>query len=126
MTMRRDLSYMWLILLFISLSWNMQTNGKYPNWISTMDFIKSLFCWKLIRFNNLDKTDNFLPAFLLREETYSLKLKYLLQPLIIFVLYSPKFLLHQYVPKYFCVYILKLIDDICLDLVSCSCFQTVQ
>ena len=50
----------------------------------------------------------------------------LLQLLIIFVLISPKFLLQQFVTKYFHVYILKLIDDNCFDLVSCSFFQTIQ
>ena len=50
----------------------------------------------------------------------------LLQPLIIFILNTPKFLIHQFIPRYFHVYILKLIDGICLDLVSCSCFQTIQ
>ena len=73
--MRRDLSCMWLIFLFISLPWNIQTNGQYPNWASTNDFSKSLLCWKLIRFDNLDKTDSFLPAFLQTEETYSSKVK---------------------------------------------------
>ena len=123
--MRRDLSCMWLIFLFISLPWNIQTNGQYPNWASTNDFSKSLLCWKLIRFDNLDKTDSFLPAFLQREETRSLKLKSVsITTLIIFVLNSPKFLLHQFAPKYFYVYILKLTNDNCLDLVSCSYFQT--
>ena len=46
---------------------NIQTNGKYPNWASTKDFIKSLLCWKFIRFDNLDKTDSFPPAFLQRQ-----------------------------------------------------------
>ena len=92
-----------------------------------MDNIQTgILCWKLIRFDNLDKTDSFPPAFLIEignlcKETYSLKLKSLLQPLIIFVLNSPKFLFHQFVTKCFHVYILKLINDICLDLVPCSC-----
>ena len=113
--MRGDLSCMWLIFLFISSSWNIQTNGQYPNWASTSDFIKGLLCWRLIRFDNLDKTDSFLPAFLQKEETYSLKLKPLfITTLIIFVLNSRKFLLRQFLPKYFHVYILKLINDIVL------------
>ena len=81
---------------------------------------------KLIRFDNIDQTDNFLPAFLQREEKYSLKLKLnrcLLQLLLTFVLNSPKFLLHQFMPKYFHVHILKLIDDICLDLVHGVAFK---
>ena len=68
---------MWLIFLFIYLPWKIQTNGQYPNWASANYFSKSLLCWKLIRFGNLDKTYSFLPAFLQREETYSFKFKYL-------------------------------------------------
>ena len=71
--MCRDLSCMWLIFLLNTLPWYIQTNAQYPNCASTNDFIKSLLCLRFIRFDNLDKTDNFLPAFLQREETYSLE-----------------------------------------------------
>ena len=72
--MHKNLSCMWLIFLFNFLPFNIQFNGQHQNWASTNDFIKSLLCWKIIRFDNLDKTDNFLPAFVQRDE-YSLKLK---------------------------------------------------
>ena len=73
--MRRNLSWMSLIFLFISLPWNIQTNRQYPYWASTNDFFKSPLCWKLIRFDIIDKKDSFLPVFLHREEACSLKLK---------------------------------------------------
>ena len=83
-------------------------------------------CWKLIRFVNIANTCSFLPAFLQREKTHSSKPKSLLRHLPSFALNSRKFLLQQFVPTYFHIYIEKLLDDTCVESVSWRCYQTIH
>ena len=96
---------MWLIFLSNSLPWNMQTNRQYPNWALTNDCINSLLCWKLIRFDNLDKTDNSLPTFSHREEIYQLKPKSIFYNLKKFLFWTlPNFYFNNICPNIFMFY----------------------
>ena len=83
-------------------------------------------CWKLIRFVNIADTCSFLPVFVQREKTHSSKPKSLLRHLQSFALNSRKFLLQQFVPTYFHIYMEKLLDDTCVESVSWRCYQTIQ
>ena len=85
-----------------------------------------VLCCKLIRFVNIANTCSFLPAFLQREKTHSSKPKSLLRHLPSFALNSRKFLLQQFVPTYFHIYIEKLLDDTCVESVSWRCYQTIH
>ena len=73
--MRSKRSCKWLILLFSPLPWNIHIKGQYPNCDSIKDFIKTLLCLMLIKFDNLARTESFLPAFLHNKDTCSFVLE---------------------------------------------------
>ena len=72
--MRSEGSFKSLILLFTPLPWNIHMTGQKPNCDSIKDFIKTLLCLILMKFDNLAETESFLPAFFHNEDTYSFKL----------------------------------------------------
>ena len=103
-TMRSERSCKWLILLFIPLQWNIHIKGQYPNCDSIKDFIKTLLCFMLAKFDNLARTESFLPAFLHNKDTDSLKFRFLFicaANLVTFAYYCPKFVHVQFEPKHF-------------------------
>ena len=66
-----------IILLFTNLQCNIHIKGQYPNGDSIKDFIKTLLCLMFMKFDNLARTESFLPAFLHNEDTYSLNFRFL-------------------------------------------------
>ena len=54
-----------------------------------------------MKFNNLGKKEDFFPAFLPKEATYSSKIEVQILQLIVSVSYYPKFCIPSNVPKYF-------------------------
>ena len=48
--------------------------GQKTNCDSIKDFIKTLLCLILMKFDNLAETESLLPAFFHNEDTYSFKL----------------------------------------------------
>ena len=74
--MRSERSCKRLILLLSPLPWNIHIKGQYPTCDSIKDFIKTLLCLMLIKFDNLARTESFLPALLHNKDTYSLKCRF--------------------------------------------------
>ena len=109
-TMRRDLSCMWLIFLFSSLLWNIRLIHNIQTGLWQTISLKVFFI------------ENSLDSIILIKRIIS---RQLLKPLEIIFVLNPNFYLTNLFPNVF-VYILKLIDGIYLDLVLCSCFQTIQ
>ena len=64
----------WLVLLFTLLLWNIHMRGQYPNWDSIKVFKRMRLC---LKFDSFARTDSLLSAFLLKEDTCSLKFRFL-------------------------------------------------
>ena len=65
-----------------------------------------------MKFNNLGKKEDFFPAFLPQEATYSSKIEVQTLHLIVSVSYYPKFCIPSNVPKHFHTSILKRLSNI--------------
>ena len=78
---------------------------EHPNYDSMNAFIKTLFLFVHMKFDNLVKTDNLFPAFLHKEAIINYIHKsvrfYQFLHLIVSASYFPKFLFFQFLAKHF-------------------------
>ena len=75
LTIRNGRPCKWLNLLLTPQLLNIQIKGQQSNCDPMNSFIKTLFLFAHMKFEDLAKIDNFFPAFLLKEVIYSSELK---------------------------------------------------
>ena len=108
---------------------------QYPNSDSIKIFKSIRLYLRLIKFDSLI---SFLPAFLHKEDTHSMKYIHIhtyqiilikllsILNLVVSFYYFPQFCRSLYEPKHFHFYFQKRASDICHALISYYCFQTTQ